>query len=480
VNGKTQADLVVIGSGASGLAAAVTAIEGGASVIVFEKQRSIGGTSNFFKGTFAVESDMQRERYITLTRDEAFKGVMEYGHWRNNPRLVRAIVDETAGTIRWLQKEGVEFSEATINMVDAPRTYHVIKGEGAAVVKILATRVKEKGGDIRLGVTVKRLIKEGNRIAGVEVEENGEDVQIKAKAVVIASGGYANNKEWIKKYSGLDLGVNLQPVGNVDKMGDGIRMAWEVGAAEEGIDTLELFRIGPMAQELGKGGRVSLAVIQSDLWVSPAGERFCDESITFYDTSEGNANIRYKEGYTYSMFDDSIVKRIMEQGIDKGITPESYPGDKPANFDKDLQAAVQNAPTEVFMGNSVEELATKMGIAPEVLRATVDEYNRFCEKRHDDLFAKDAKYLWPLTGPKYYAAKARTVFLGTMGGIKVNAKLEVIDKKEKPIPGLYAVGYDAGGMYGQDYCMKIASGLSSSFAMNSGRLAGKSVLKFIG
>ena len=124
MNGKNQADVLVIGSGASGLAAALTAVEGGASVIVFEKQRSIGGTSNFFKGTFAVESDMQRERYITYSRDEAFKNIMEYGHWRNNPRLVRVIVNETAGTIKWLQSEGVEFSDALINMIDAPRTYH--------------------------------------------------------------------------------------------------------------------------------------------------------------------------------------------------------------------------------------------------------------------------------------------------------------------------------------------------------------------
>jgi fumarate reductase flavoprotein subunit len=110
----------------------------------------------------------------------------------------------------------------------------------------------------------------------------------------------------------------------------------------------------------------------------------------------------------------------------------------------------------------------------------VEEYNKFCEKGHDDLFAKDQKYLWALRGPKYYAGKARTVFLGTMGGIKINYKMEVIDKKDKIIPGLYAVGYDAGGMYGHDYCITIASGLSSAFAMNSGRLAGRNALKYVG
>jgi len=479
MNGKNQADVLVIGSGASGLAAALTAVEGGASVIVFEKQRSIGGTSNFFKGTFAVESDMQRERYIKYSRDEAFKNIMEYGHWRNNPRLVRVIVNETAGTIKWLQSEGVEFSDALINMIDAPRTYHVVKGDGAAVVKILATKIKEKGGEIRLGISARRLSREDSSITGVEIEENGEDVPVRGKVVVIASGGYANNREWIKKYAGLDLGVNLIPVGNVDKTGDGIRMAWEVGGAEEGTNTLELFRIGPMAQEIGGGGRVSLAVIQPDLWVNQAGERFCDESITFYDTSEGNANIRHKEGYTYSIFDDSIIQRMIENGLEKGITPESYPAQRPIGFDKDLRVALENAPTEVFEADSVEELARKTGMPPGVFKDTVDEYNMYCEKGHDDLFAKDPKYLWKLRGPKYYAAKARTVFLGTMGGIKINHRMEVIDKKEKVIPGLYAVGYDAGGMYGNDYCMKVASGLSSAFAINSGRLAGKNALKYM-
>ena len=75
-----ETDVVVIGSGAAGLAAAVTLAEGGASVIVFEKERSIGGTSNFYHGTFAVESELQRKRYITYSRDEAFRNIMEYSH----------------------------------------------------------------------------------------------------------------------------------------------------------------------------------------------------------------------------------------------------------------------------------------------------------------------------------------------------------------------------------------------------------------
>ena len=475
-----EADIVVIGSGVSGLAAALTAAEEGAKVIVFEKLRSLGGTSNFFKGTFAVESDMQRERYITYSRDEAFKNIIDYSHWRANARLVRVIVNESAETIAWLAQRGVEFTDATINMIDAPRTYHIMKGEGATVIKELATRAKEKGVDLILATPVNRIIKEGDRITGVVVEEDEEDVRVNAKAVIIASGGYVNNKEWIKKYTGFDLDVNLIPIGNVDKMGDGIRMAWEVGAAEEGIETLELFRIGPRSRELGAGGQVSPAAMQPDLWVNQQGERFCDESMTFHDTEEGNANARHKEGYTYSIFDDSIKQRLIGNGIDKAITPVAYPGQRLTDLDRDLKAALETDTEEVFEANSIEELAGKIGVDQAVLKATVEEYNGFCEKGHDDLFAKDPKYLRPLKGPKFYAVKERTVCLGTMGGIKINHKTEVVDKKDRVIPGLYAVGYDAGGMYGNDYSMKVASGLSSAFAANSGRIAGRNASIYIG
>ncbi len=231
-----EIDVVVAGSGATGLAAAVTLAAGGATVAVFEKQRALGGTSNFFRGTFAVESEMQRERFIDYRRDEAFKNIMEYSHWIANARLVRAVVDESAATIAWLQDQGVEFTGEMINMPRVPHTYHVVKGTGEAVVKALATQAKSKGVQISLGTPVTALVKEGGRIQGVIVDDDGQDVQVACKAVVIATGGYANNKEWIKKYTGYDLGVNLFTWGNTGKMGDGIRMAWEAGAAEDGVE----------------------------------------------------------------------------------------------------------------------------------------------------------------------------------------------------------------------------------------------------
>jgi fumarate reductase flavoprotein subunit len=469
-------DFAVIGSGVTGMAAAVTAAEGGAKVAVFEKHRSLGGTSNFFSGMFAVETARQREQYINYSRDEAFKNIMEYSHWRANGRLVRAIVDESAETVAWLLGHGVEFRPETINMPDAPRTYHPVKGQGAAIIKALTVSGKEKGIDFEMGTPVKRIIKTGGRANGVVVEYDGEEREITARAVLIASGGYANNKEWIKKYCGYDLDVNLMPIGNVDKMGEGIKMAFEVGAAEEGLGVLETYAAGPFGEDFAMKGPLEMAAAQPDLWIDSSGERYCDESIAFFDTSMGNANARYKEGFTYRVFDDSILQILMEQGIEKQLGMDNPPGTKPVDFEKELKAAEERGSQEVFAAFSIEELANRIGVAPQTLKTTFDDYNRFCAKGHDETFAKNPVYLRPLTGPRFFAVKARTLFLGTLGGIKINYRTEVLDKKGNVIPGLYAGGFDAGGMWGDSYCIKVSSGLSAGFAINSGRIAGKNVL----
>jgi fumarate reductase flavoprotein subunit len=476
-----KVDVAIAGSGATGLAVALTLAEGGAAVAVFEKQRALGGTSNFFRGTFAVESEMQRQRFIDYSRDEAFRNIMEYSHWRANAPLVRAIVDESAATIAWLESQGVTFTGQMSTMPGAPSTYHVVEGTGEAVVRVLVTQAKSKGVQILPGTPVVALSKQGGRISGVVVVDDGQEVEVSADAVVIATGGYANNKEWLKKYTGYDLDVNLFAWGNTGKMGDGIRMAWEAGAAEDGVEALEMLRVGPVGPEFAMGGNdIEVVALQPDLWVTIRGERFCDESVALCDTNSGNVNARFRsDGFTYSLFDESIVEHLLERGIDRSLGLMFLPGYRPLNVKKQIQAAISGGTKEVFVAESLEELARLVEIDPVILRATVDEYNDCCAKGRDRLFVKNPKFLRPLLGPRYYAVKVRTAFLGTMGGIRINQNMEVLDRKNVAIPGLYAGGFDAGGMYGDSYPITVSPGLSSAFAINSGRIAGRCALEYL-
>jgi fumarate reductase flavoprotein subunit len=477
-----KVDVVVAGSGATGLAAALTAAEDGARVALFEKQRALGGTSNFFHGTFAVESERQRERLIDLTRDAAFTSIMEYSHWKANGRVVRVIVDQSASTIAWLSEQGVTFTGQMTMMPDAPSTYHVVEGTGEAVVKALVLKAKSKGVQIFAATPVVALSKQGGRIDGAIVDDDGQEVSVAAGAVVIATGGYANNKEWIKKYTGYDLEQSVFAWGNTGKMGDGIRMAWEAGAAEEGVRALEMIRVGPVGPQFAMGCTdLEVVAVQPDLWVTARGERFCDEAVAFCDTNSGNVNGRFgSDGFTFSLFDDSIIEHLRVRGIDRNLGPMFAAGYRPENVEKEMQAAISAGSDEVFTADSVEALARAIGIDPVVLRATVDEYNEHCAQGRDAWFAKDRRFLRPLLGPTYYAVKAHTAFLGTMGGIRVNENMEVLDKKNLVIPGLYAGGFDAGGMYGDSYPISTSQGLSSSFALNSGRIAGRSALRYLG
>ena len=474
-----ETDVVVVGSGVSGLAAALEAAQAGAKVAVFEKQPSLGGTSNFFEGVFAVGSAMQKEKYISYSSDQAFKNFMEYNHWRVDARLVRSLINRSAETIEWLGAHGVEFVEVTINMPDAPRTYHVVKGKGQAVIKALVQKAKEKGVTIRTASPVKQILKGQSGPLGVVAELDGKDTVLACRAVVIASGGYANNAEWIQKYAGLELGETVMPMGNTGKMGDGIRMAWEMGAAAEGMGVLHLIRVAPFGPEFPFMNAVEGAAIQPVLWVDPKGERFCDEGIAYYDTSLGNVNSRYKQGYTFCLFDDTIKKHFIEKGVFRGMGTVVSPGCKLRDLDEKLEHFLSLNSREFFGANSIEALAREMEADPQVLKTTVEQYNIFCARRYDAEFAKDPEYLIPLNGPRFYAAKARTCFLGTMGGVKINYKTEAIDEYGTPIAGLYAVGLDAGGLHAESYSMRDTSGIASAFAIISGRVAGENAAKYL-
>lgn len=478
-NETIRVDVAIAGAGGSGLAAALTLAESGVRVGVFEKMKHAGGSTRFPEGMFGVETRMQKARKITLGRDQMFRDIMDYSHWKANAALVRAFVNRSASVVDWLEGMGVEFIEPAAFVPGGPKTWHLFKGYGAAMIKVLLEQAKDKNISIYYETAVKEVICENKGpVTGVIVEDNeGRKIKVKARAVIIATGGYANDRELLKTYTGMDLKKNLFPIGNFEKYGEGIKMGWAAGAAGEGMGVLNYSFGGPVGPGIKPSGSIVAAVRQPELWINQHGRRFCDESVVHNVIHCGNAMSRQKGGFIFRIFDDNARRHYMENGIDVGVGTFVPQGTRLIDFDDEVERALEKKNWNVFKADTIEELTTKMNVPPEAFQRTVDDYNRFCEKGYDDEFAKDRIYLRPVKIPPFYAFKCYVDFCATHGGIKINESAEALDGEENVIPGLYAVGNDAGGLYGDSYDL-IASGTASGFAMVSGRIAGENALRY--
>ena len=479
-----ETDVVVIAGGTAGLAAAIAAAESGANVIVFEKASTTGGAGNMAFGPFAVESRLQRIKQIGLTREEAFKIHMDYTHWRVDARLVKAFIDKSAGTIDWLEKIGVEFYDVSCHNPGFPFTWHIIKGKagnteqpglGAHMIKAMTDRAKALGVKIFLRTPVQRIIKEGSRIVGVVAEDHaGEEIMANSRTTIVATGGFGDNPKMIKKYTGYDWGRDLFSARIPGLVGDGIRMAREAGAAStEMIMHLTPLRI----PELDDFSLESFSFRQPNLIVNLLGERFMNEETMGNPTFVANAVSRQKNRCGFIIFDERTRKHYEERGLDippDGVATFANPDMKDAGMMKALDEESDN----IFVADSLKELAAKAGIPQDALLKTVHEYNRACETGRDELFHKKPKYLRAIKQPRFYAGRLFPGAIGSLGGIKINHRTEVLTKDHEVIPGLYAAGTDANALYGDSYAF-ILPGNTLGFALNSGRMAGENAAQYI-
>jgi fumarate reductase flavoprotein subunit len=465
------ADIVVIGAGASGTAAAWAAAEKGFKVVTLEKAAAVGGTGKFSEGIFAVESKMQHDWNYALTKDEAFQKIMNYGHWRGNAKMVRAFVNKSADTIDWMQKNGVVFEKLFSNYPNGLYTWHIYKGRGAGWINLFQQKYKEKGQTLLLNTWGTKLITDNGRVTGVEATNKaGDKITVNAKATIIATGGFFANREMAKKYLRFPDADGLAQTG---KTGDGIRMAWDVGGGKEGTEVQASYRPGPRG--VATTNHVSATAKQPLLWLTPKGDRFCDEKIMLQWPFAGNALERIG-GTMYVVYDQKTLDHMINDGIDLGVGVMVPVGTKLTKFNEEF-ADAQKAGW-AFKADTLEGLAKATGMDPDRVKKTVEAYNHFCDVRHDEEFAKDPSLLREVkTGP-FYAIKSVASTLGTLGGIKANERFEVVTQKEDPIPGLYAAGNDVGGMYGDSYDLLMA-GSTVGFAVNSGRIAVDSAAEYI-
>jgi fumarate reductase flavoprotein subunit len=468
---SSGSQVVVVGGGGAGLAAALTVAEEGGRVTVIEKRRVLGGNTALAAVMFGAETPFQKRLNLDISRDFAFKVAMGYAHWRIDPKLVRAFVDETGQMTEWLEDRGVEFEDIPNYFPrQEPRVFQFVKGRGAALIKTLAKRCRSLGVQFLLGADARKITTNRRReVTGVLVAAKDGEFVVPAASVVIATGGYAGNKEMMRKFCPAysdDIILFGLPI----SVGDGLHLATRAGAATDGLGLLQT--IGP--RFAGSAYVAAIVVEPNTVWVNRKGERFVDESLSFRWPEAANALARQPDKICFNLFDESIKRVFMEEGLKRGFM--AYPtGTKMTRLEEELKSQLDGG--EIRIASSLNGIADWMGVEPRHLTATIDEYNIFCDHGRDSIYAKDPEYLVPLRNPPYYAIKCHQSFHGTVGGIKINHLMEVVNKAGDPIPGLFAAGSDTGGWEGDTYCLEL-SGSTLAFAISSGRIAGRSAFTY--
>lgn len=488
---QMEADIIVIAAGLSGLAATIASAETGKSVITFEKSAVCGGAASMGMGVFGINSRIQRLSGQSLGPDEAFLKHMNFTHWLvEDTRLVYDFYRKSGETIDWLEDMGVVFDFNTITQYVPERArsiicpeltiHHVVPDGGgrpaprsaSSMTRIMTMRAKELGAQILMETPVEDLIMEDGHAAGVKARDrNGEEIIAYADAVIIATGGFGDNPAMIKDMTGYEWGKDLFSFRIPGNVGDGMKMAWKAGAAKSRMMMELMYQIPDNLNHFTLEG----AFRQPVLWVNLMGRRFFPEDCLGITSFTGNI-IAMQPGHTcFTIFDEDTLKYYKKHGVSN---PGVHGTDVFDHFDEAAAAAKAEGYPYYFEADTIEELCEKTGIDYAGLQETLEEYNHDCELKFDSVFNKGRDYMRPVRKGKFYAIQSFLGAYGTLGGIKINHKTEVLNEQWKKIPGLYAVGTDAASIYGDTYIFTMPAN-TMGFCINTGRIAAENASRYI-
>lgn len=484
-------DVVVVGAGTSGTGAALAASEAGASVMILEKTSNVGGMGTTGMGLFATESSLQEEVGVEVTSKQMFEYLENYNHYRSNGALVKSIIDKSGDTIDWLIENGIGLHMGLgVNQkahIDSPKTYHMWDNSREDFPQVYEKMKNDYGAQLRLNTKGTKLITDENgAITGViATKEDGSTLTVHSKAVVIATGGFGADEEMMKENTQINE-YNYFGIGNT---GEGVKMAWEVGADKLGDHVLQI-HLGDLAGSKTIMNRYADNAISQVkdvpiLWVNKEGSRFVNESIVYDNVLWGNACYSQGGGY-FTIVDQASIDKFAVEGIkmtgayqmngsglftpqggnDTNITIDPLP-----NINEDIETLLKEDGT-LYKANTLEELAKVTGMNPDKLTKNVNMYNESVKIGVDNLFYKEKEFLlYTIEEGPFYAIAVKGSVYGSIGGVRINEDIQALDEQGQPIAGLFVAGADAGGMYDNTY--PDVEGVTMAFAMNSGRIAGE-------
>jgi len=432
------ADIVIVGSGFAGLAAAIEAREAGSSVIILEKMMGYGGNSTISDGVVAAAAtQIQADSAITDSPQLMYDDMLNAGLGLNQPDLVQVLTQESSATFQWtIDFLGVKY----LNRVDqlgghsVPRSCTTYNRSGSAIIKQLLQKVNDLGMRIRTKVFLQTILMDSkNRICGVFVRTGygypdattGIAKYIKArKAVILATGGFGND---IELRTSQDPRLNSE-IGSTNKYsttGEALREALRIGAMPVHLSRIQL---GPWTSPDEKAFGIgpdfaSYTALPYGIMVNPeTGNRFVNEL--------ADRKIRA----------DAILqvgRPCIGIADEEGIRASGHP----------IEHCLRKGVVKKF--NRIHEIADHYQIPTHSLKHTIEQFNDYVDQRFDKDFTKPIlSNAQPLRYPPYFCIRLWPKVHHTMGGVLINSKAQVLNLSLQPMKGFYAAGEVTGGVHG--------------------------------
>ncbi|MGX9742347.1 flavocytochrome c [Pseudocitrobacter corydidari] len=414
-------DVVVVGSGGAGLAAAIQAHDEGASVLIVEKMPTIGGnTIKASAGMNAAETRFQRVKGIQDSKELFYEETLKGGKNKNNPELLRRFVENAPEAIEWLATRGIMLNDiTTTGGMSIDRTHRPRDGSavGGYLISGLVRNVNKRNIDVMLDTSVVDIVMDGGEVSAVRLlTEEKEALTVATKSIIVATGGFSANSAMVVKYR-PDL-AGFVTTNHKGATGGGISLLENIGAGTVDMGEIQIHptveqKTSYLISESIRGGGAIL--------VNQQGNRFFNEMETRDKVSA--QIIALPEKYAYIVFDEHVraKNKAADEYIGRGF---------------------------VTSASSPRDLAKKLGLNEDAFLATLERYNGFVEKQHDDDFGRTTALRAPINEGPFHAIQIAPGVHHTMGGVTINTDTCVLDKAHKVIAGAYAAGEVVGGIHG--------------------------------
>lgn len=432
-NKEIETEVVVIGAGGAGLAAAVSAHENGAKVIVLEKMPRAGGNTIISGASYnAVDPVRQPAQGIEDSVDKHYQQTYEGGDKLGDPKLIRILVENAYPTIEWLENMGMQFKDQVHTVLGGlwPRAHAPVKPLGTGFIETYLNYIDKTNGEAQVmyNTTATELILEGNKVVGVKAADRYNNYTIKAtKGVVMAAGGFGANVAMRNEYNThWDDLSNIKTTNHVGATGDGIVMAEAIGANLVGMEWIQLLPMGD--PETGSlSGNIEQGV-ENRIFVNKDGNRFVDEG-------------ERRDVMTKALFEqqDDFMWVILDK--------HSYPTEDIKNhFNESIAELVEAG--RAYRADTLEDLAQQIGVNPENLVKAVEGFNKGVDAGKDE-FGRTL-FMDKIDSPPYYAGARVPTVHHTMGGIQINTEAQVLMADGTIIENFYAAGEVTGGIHGSN------------------------------